>query len=327
MNRDVADFVCSATGAERVLKVDLVQSLWSGYGQIARVQLGGSPMRSAIVKQVSPPDQTNHPRGWNSDQSHRRKLRSYEVELAWYQDFSERCGSDCRVPKCYATRSINGQSLFVLEDLDAAGFPRRQSSLRRNGVETGLRYLANFHATFLGQPPKGLWPIGTYWNLATRPDEWQAMRPGELKTHAAAIDTILNQCRYKTIVHGDAKVANFCFSEDLQQIAAVDFQYVGGGCGMKDVAYFFGSCLDESECQQGESTFLETYFSEFRKALKRTGSTESAGNIEREWRELYPVAWADFTRFMLGWCPEHGKLNAYSRRLSRSVTKELESKR
>jgi thiamine kinase-like enzyme len=67
-----------------------------------------------------------------------------------------------------------------------------------------------------------------------------------LKEAAPVIDEKLNTCAYKTFVHGDAKLANFCFAPD-GQVAGVDFQYVGGGCGMKDVAYFIGSCLNEKD--------------------------------------------------------------------------------
>ena len=64
-------------------------------------------------------------------------------------------------------------------------------------------------------------------------------------------------CKFKTIVHGDAKLANFCFSHDLSNVAAVDFQYVGGGCGMKDVAYFLGSCLNDQELRTTENELLD----------------------------------------------------------------------
>lgn len=73
-------------------------------------------------------------------------------------------------------------------------------------------------------------------SAVTRPDELSAMKPSHLKGAAEAIDSKLNQCKFQTIVHGDAKVANFCFTPDSKSIAAVDFQYVGSGCGMKDVA-------------------------------------------------------------------------------------------
>ena len=37
------------------------------------------------------------------------------------------------------------------------------------------------------------------------------------------------------------QLANFLFSDDHAQVGAVDFQYVGRGAAMKDVAYFAGA--------------------------------------------------------------------------------------
>ena len=325
LDDDIHEIILKSTSAERVEHIAKVQSLWSGYGQIYRVHLVGGCANSVIVKHVNPPSESSHPRGWNGVQSHQRKLRSYEVESNWYANYSKACGTLDRVPRCWATQSRDGKFLFVLEDLDAAGYSRRRGRLDRAGVCLGLDWLAHFHARFLGIQPKGLWSIGTYWHLATRPDELSAMASGPLKDAAQAIDARLNQCQHQTFVHGDAKVANFCFSERSTEVAVVDFQYVGGGCGMKDVAYFLGSCLDELECEAGESAFLDHYFATFRGAVAKLRATSAVDAIEREWRALYPFAWADFTRFMLGWCPNHGKLNAYSRRLTDQVIRYLKA--
>jgi Ser/Thr protein kinase RdoA (MazF antagonist) len=186
-----------------------------------------------------------------------------------------------------------------------------------------LRWLANFHATFMGEKPAGLWKVGTYWHLETRPDELSALKDVALKSAAAHIDQRLRHARYQTFVHGDAKLANFCFSKKGEQVAAVDFQYVGGGCGMKDVAYFIGSCLYEEDCERHEAALLNYYFTELKKALKTRHATIDATAVEQEWRLLYPLAWTDFHRFMKGWSPGHCKINSYSERLAREVLSEL----
>lgn len=210
-----------------------------------------------------------------------------------------------------------------MEDLDAAGFPVRKSSLDKAGVKLCLSWLANFHAAFLNEVPDGLWQTGTYWHLATRPDELEAMQEGDMKRFAHAIDKMLNECAYQTFVHGDAKVANFCFSNDEKSVAAVDFQYVGRGCGMKDVAYFLGSCLSEHECDQWEEELLNYYFVELKTALDLMEKKVDWHVLKAEWLALFPVAWTDFYRFMLGWMPTHRKINAYTKKTASQVIKQL----
>jgi hypothetical protein len=100
---------------------------------------------------------------------------------------------------------------LILEDLNNAGFPARRLNINETEIHTGLRWLANFHATFLGIQPKNLWSTGTYWHLATRPDELQTLQDTNLKNAAAAIDQKLNDSPYQTFVHGDAKLDNFLF--------------------------------------------------------------------------------------------------------------------
>lgn len=298
-----------------------IQTLWSGYGEIVRVHLEGSQQHpSVVVKHVKFPVESDHPGGWNTDLSHTRKVRSYHVETHWYQNYST--NQSCRIPACLASCSRGDEMLIVLEDLDVAGYDQRRSSISDRETRACLSWLAHFHALFLGVPPDGLWPVGTYWHLETRPDELEAMDHAELKSAAADIDKTLTQCRFKTIVHGDAKLANFCFSKNGQEVAAVDFQYVGGGCGMKDVVYFLGSCMEERECEKRVPDLLEFYFSELKNGVEKDVDFRA---LEKEWREMFAFAWTDFHRFLLGWMPGHWKINRYSKRLTKEVLNKLKT--
>jgi hypothetical protein len=323
MNLSFQEVIRQTTAANAIFHMEDIQSLWSGYGKIMRYGLEGSALASVVVKHVLVPDQAHHPRGWNTDISHQRKIRSYHVESAWYRDWAKACNDECRVPRCYALQESDDEFLMVLEDLDVSGFPVRKDVVTLKEMQACLHWLANFHATFMGQTPSGLWPVGTYWHLETRPDELEALDDAELKQAAAQIDQVLNSARFQTFVHGDAKLANFCFSTNGDRVAAVDFQYVGGGCGMKDVAYFIGSCLYEEDCERHESELLGLYFAELRTALQTRSSECDFDDLEQEWRALYPVAWTDFHRFVKGWSPGHWKIHSYSERLTREVVAQL----
>lgn len=281
-----------------------------GYGEIRRVQLDDG--RSCILKSVEPPA-LEQP----ANQSHARKLRSYEVESAFYARYAQRCDSQCRVPAVLHLERTQRGWRFLLEDLDASGFPGRRGTPTEDEFDACLQWLAGFHARFLGATPDGLWPTGTYWHLATRPDELAATNDGPLRDAAHALDRVLTQCRFQTFVHGDAKVANFCFGPE--RVAAVDFQYVGGGCGMKDVAYFFSSCLSDEECERRAPQLLDRYFELLRSEVQEV----DAEALEAEWRALYPAAWADFHRFLAGWAPGHWKIHDYTRRMTRVALERL----
>jgi len=326
MNAHLKSVILSATGATELVELGVIQSLWSGYGSIVRYGLKGASLNSVVVKHVSLPEGVAHPRGWNTDHSHQRKLKSYEVETAWYRDWSARCGAGCRVPKCLGLESVGHELIIVMEDLDAAGFASRLTSVTVVELRACLSWLANFHATFMGAEPTGLWASGTYWHLETRPDELAilAREDSALKDAAHAIDNQLKASPYQTLVHGDAKLANFCFAKDGASVAAVDFQYVGRGCGMKDVAYLIGSCLAENECERQESALLDVYFIALRAALVEQGAGLDFDDLERDWRALFPVAWTDFHRFVKGWSPGHWKINTYSEGLARTVVAQLQ---
>lgn len=315
MNDYFKSTILTSTGASSLLQKERIQELWSGYGEIMRIELQDAKFKTVIVKHVQLQDKNDHPRGWNTDIGHQRKLKSYEVETAWYENFSNQ--SSARIPQCLNIAKKGTEVLIVMEDLDAVGFALRKSSLTWAEITECLKWLAQFHASFMGKEPAGLWETGTYWHLETRPQELAALNDQMLKKAAPRINQKLNACTFKTFVHGDAKLANFCFAEN-GAVAGVDFQYVGGGCGMKDVAYFIGSCLNEDDCERLEDRILDTYFGFLKQEL---GAKASA--IETEWRPLYRVAWADFHRFLKGWSPGHWKINSYSERITQEVINQL----
>jgi len=325
---DIPSTVLDVTKSKKIVSTKLVQTLWSGYGQITRHVLEGGNYDSVIVKHIQlPDDQSNkHPKGWNTTISHQRKLKSYQVESNWYSDLAKKADASCRIPKLLHCCNQDGEMFIIMEDLNATGFHIRKTSASIKETKACLKWLANFHGKYFSHEPDNLWETGTYWHVGTRADELEAMNDIELKNVAHKIDQRLNSCKYKTIVHGDAKLANFCFAA-TGEVAAVDFQYVGGGCGMKDVAYLLSSCLEASEIEHCESGLLKYYFDQLEVAL--ISNNKGAHNlvdlqlVKKEWDELYQYAWADFHRFLDGWSPGHWKMNGHSKKMTSTVINEL----
>lgn len=317
----LAEQLARVTGADRVALGERLQSLWGGYGELWRAELEqAGASRSVVVKVVRPPSGDN-------GRSHRRKLRSYEVERHFYAHYAARCGEPprCKLPEPLALEQRDGGWLFVLEDLDAAGFAQRRGSARPSQISATLRWLAAFHARFLGVAPDGLWKVGTYWQLGTRPDELAAMRHPALRQAAGRLDARLGAARFKSLVHGDAKLENVCFSATSDEVALVDFQYVGGGVGVKDVAYFLSGVLSPSECRALVPRYLNEYLSELKTSVRSLGGSADLDALEREWRELFPLAWVDFYRFLLGWAPGQYDRDPYSEELTAQVLDRLKS--
>lgn len=303
--------------------IEPIQSLWGGYGELVRLKLRES---SIIVKHIKLQENTTHPKGWNTKLSHQRKLKSYAIEVNWYHEYSNLVDERCRIPKGLKCFQSKNEWLIVMEDLAEAGFTKIITKARKTHLSTCLQWLGNFHGKFMNKRSAKLWETGTYWHLDTRPDELEVLEDIELKKFAKRIDSELQTCRYQTIVHGDAKLANFCFSDDGTKCAAVDFQYVGHGCGMKDLIYFISSSVGPKECKGLENWLLDTYFIALKEALEFYQPKIDADDVEKQWRGLFSIAWADFGRFIKGWSPDHYKINTYTEGLTKEALEILQSK-
>ena len=314
-----------ATGALQIIEQDCLQILWSGYGKILRFTLidGTINQTSIIVKYIQLPNERHHPRGWNTDIAHQRKLTSYQVESNWYKNYNYQHDSH-KIPKCFGVYQKDDERVIVLEDLDASGFDSRLTNVNDSQIKQVIKWLACFHVAHLIEDRNNysdLWNIGTYWHLKTRPDELEVLTDITLKQAAVKIDRLLNECPVQTLVHGDAKLANFCFDLKNKNVAAVDFQYIGQGVGVKDLAYFLGSCLNDEQCELYVYQYVDYYFEQINEALKN--SEKQNEQLETLWRELFELAWVDFQRFVKGWSPEHWKINHFSEQLTKRVIRKI----
>ncbi|BDX08460.1 phosphotransferase [Planctobacterium marinum] len=301
----------------RYVYSESLQVLWSGYGEIARYT--SESKDSIIVKHVTPPETIQHPRGWNTPLSHKRKLRSYQVEALFYQHYSQQCDDDCRVPGYLQEYSPTDENRILLEDLDAAGYSVRHTNGDYYRVALCLTWLANFHAQFLATQTPELWPQSGYWHLHTRPDELQNMADSPLKQAAADIDEKLHSCSYQTLNHGDAKLANFCFHKEEKIVAALDFQYAGRGPGIKDVVLLLASSFDNSALEEHANELVQEYFRQLRMKLNAKIPAVDIAALCRQWADLVPFAWADYQRFLEGWKPGHSRITPYMQRHTDSV--------
>jgi hypothetical protein len=296
-----------------------VQSLWSGYGQILRCKNNDNGQRY-IVKVIAPDNAGQHPRGWNTSASHQRKIISYQVETHFYQHYasvanaqvSELCKSTMsRVPQLIACTTNEHFTLLIMEDLDDSGFFVRKNVANWPSLRIAIRWLAYFHARFMGTSAKHLWQVGSYWHLDTRQDELFSMPDSDYKTYASLIDQALNNAQFQTLIHGDAKFENLCFHSNEKHVAAVDFQYTGRGVGVKDLAYLVGSCLPEEKLIEFDSLIINEYLAQLKQAFCEYNIHIDFDALAAETIKLYPVAWADFYRFLLGWNPQSWKVCDY----------------
>lgn len=284
-----------------------IQALWNNYGQIVRFY-HRNDQQHYIAKLVCPDPASRHPKGWQSTIGHERKCRSYEVETHFYQRMSA-LTPQFAIPELVFTQTDNtGAKLLVLSDLNTLGYTHRHTMLSVAQCKPVLDWLAHFHSMHLQRDTQGLWPQGCYWHLDTRQEEWEAMQDTLLKRAAVQLDERLRTAHFQTWVHGDAKVANFCFSPTGEP-AGVDFQYVGAGVGVIDVAYFLGSALSDTDLLKNTDSLLDYYFEQLVAYLAVYHPSLPSHALIEEWQGLYNIAVADFHRFLKGWSPEHWKIN------------------
>ncbi|KAF7764541.1 hypothetical protein PCIT_b0571 [Pseudoalteromonas citrea] len=297
---------------KRVIFNDEPRALWSGCGAIIRAEVDD---QHAVIKYSSVPELLEHPNIVQSGFARARKAKSYRVEKDFYSLYSSRLPNSIAIPELLWSGETSSENILVLRDFTIQGFNSISDS-DLNGIRHIVVWLARFHATFLwcNKEPNyaKLWEQGGYWHLATRPDEHENIAQSDIKLRAAEIDEVLVNQRFRTLIHGDAKQANFAINQN--RVVGYDFQYVGKGIGLQDIMLLFTSVFNADQQEAYEEPLLALYFRELYSALEGRFDIDTCQKIERQWRSIWPIIWSDFYRFLLGWKPNHFKINAYMKR-------------
>ncbi|MCF2856057.1 aminoglycoside phosphotransferase family protein [Pseudoalteromonas sp. SMS1] len=292
-------------------------NLWNGCGTLERFVVNS---HCYVAKISSVPNDLKHRVIEQSSFSLKRKVRSYEKEQLFYKQYSGVLNPLCTVPKVYELHKEQGTFVTILADFRTLGFENKASASFEDIVAI-LTWLAGFHAIWLEQSTShsllAEFGEGNYWHFKTRPDEFKKMPGGPLKQHAQKIDQILTATTFKTLIHGDAKLANFAFNN--KAVIGYDFQHVGVGIGLSDVMLLLTSVLECNELEALSDKLLDIYFMALANCMAKCHVQLSSQDVEREWRPLWPLIWADFHRFLVGWKPDHKKINHYMKYQSKKL--------
>jgi aminoglycoside phosphotransferase (APT) family kinase protein len=289
------------------LQVTTLCRLWAGMGLIYRVRIS-LPVGSTTsgnrttgndeiaIKHIIPPPSSKRSFGDH------RKASSYHVEANFYENLAqELIAKGVSVPTPYHVERGKGDSVIIAMSYHESKVNPTENQQR---VRLVLSWLAQFHAMYWDADAAdrvvqqaGLQAVGSYWYLATRPDEHEEMPDhgwqGRLKRAARAIDARLQRDPLQCVIHGDAKDANILMDEH-GKVTFCDFQYCGRGPPTRDLAYFFCSSVSIDD----EKEALEYYWNELKARLPLNVSPAPT------WEQLQDsmeFAYADFYRFMSGW--------------------------
>jgi hypothetical protein len=201
-------------------------------------------------------------------------LRLYAVELGWYRDLSG--DVEIRCPAVYHARIADNGIDFVLLLEDCA--PAAQGDQLRGGdlqqIEAAVLESAALHAPFWGRAEALDWPWLRFGEqtAATFRAGLPALYQGFRERYAARLpaeilamgeEFVARFARYSayqpaapTLVHGDYRVDNLLFYPGDPRPVVVDWQTVGIGSGLADVAYLLGTSIADPAVRAAEERRL-----------------------------------------------------------------------
>ncbi|KAH9884106.1 phosphotransferase enzyme family protein [Xylariomycetidae sp. FL2044] len=193
--------------------------------------------------------------------------------------------------------------------------PPLEEATKRKGGQSGTQVWLNGGYTYLATRRK------EYADLAADDDsEWTSVLCEPITPEGLSISEVVAQFltprgrEYETYIHGDVKSENLFTTESGQDVAFFDFQYVGLGFGVCDLAKLFtcsvplrmlvddeSGASDELQLSNGERTLLERYRSGVVAEFQAHGGRH---DVKYEW-EIFIRHWetalVDWLRFEASW--------------------------
>ena len=238
-------------------------------------------------------------------------MRLYEVETSWYRELATSCAVRCP-EHFHAEMGPTAQEFILfLEDMAPAVQPDQMTGTSPDIVANILGEAAHLHK-FRWQDP-GLADI-TWLNygagnqafvkefLPAIYPEWRARYSGRIDGEIldmgaelvarfdkyAAPDTTHGPTPV-TITHGDMRLDNMLFFDSAGRVCLVDWQTVGVGAPMTDVAYCISTSLaDPQERAASERQLVSDYLAALGTPITATYSFDQA------WHEYRRAAFAGF---------------------------------
>ncbi|TQF67465.1 phosphotransferase [Pseudoalteromonas luteoviolacea] len=291
--------------------------LWNRCGTLEKFVIDS---KYYVAKISKVPDDLQHKHIEQTDFALTRKVRSYQKEQLFYKRYVGMLSQISLAPQVYDLHHERGTFVTLLEDFEAIGFHNKKAA-QPSEIKQILNWLAGFHAIWLeaaeNHSMHDEFGEGNYWHLKTRPDELEKMPSCQLKQQAKKIDEALGAAKFRTLIHGDAKLANFAFKKDA--VIGYDFQHVGVGIGLADVMLLFTTVLENDELERYCESLLDYYFQALAEKMNKLNIQIQPSQVETEWRPLWPILWADFHRFLAGWKPDHKKINRFMKTQSNKL--------
>jgi len=241
-------------------------------------------------------------------------LRMYTREAGFFGELAHR--APMRIPTCHhnAVDHETSQFVLVMEDIGALRGVDQIEGMAVADAERAVDGLAAWHATWWGQAAvlaesgltvslgdeiyKAVLPLvfGEGWEKLNAeldiPEAIVAVGPHWTAAMPRLLDGLAAEPT--TMIHGDFRADNLFFEAD-GSVAAVDFQLIGTGRGVYDLAYFVTQSLTPANASEHERALFDRWTSSLLAAGVPAADLETAWDDYRSaalFCLVYPVvAW------------------------------------